>query len=289
MLTVARSDAGWQAGAMDHEATAPVIRWWRSGLIGVGAAMPMVVTVYANAADVSAMDGVGGVLVFLVWGPMIVAGLAVAGWFAVWHVGSGKAQRRRWWWVVGAPFAMWGVLLIGALTSGPTASISEQRRGWALVVVAMYGGAAVWCATGTPRTARLLAGVVVVAAAPLMIAYDDASQHRWREATYASAPQVLPVIPGYTVVAARGDGTILEVDMRGPTLLWVSVQRCRDCSAGQEPTVDGLTFVDGGFRLWILAEDTSTGQWMPPDNIHVRSATIDELASLPLAASRDSD
>jgi hypothetical protein len=181
------------------------------------------------------------------------------------------------------------VLLIGALTSGPSGSASEQRLGWSLVVVVMYGGAGAGSAQGLPRVVRLLASVIVVAAAPLMIAYDDASQYRWRKATYASAPQVLPVIPGYAVVAARGDGRMLGVDMRGPADLRVSVRRCRDCSVGQQYAVNGMTVVDGSFELWIPAVDGAAGHWLAPDGIRVRPASLDELASLPLAASRDAD
>jgi hypothetical protein len=273
---------------MDHGAAA--VRWWQSGLLGIGAGVPIVIAVCVFTAEVSAMGGLGGILVFFWYGPMIVAVLALAGWVAVWAVvAEWKVRWRDWWWVVAAPLFMWGVLLIGALTSGPSGSVPEQRLGWALVVVVMYGAAGVWSARGAPRPVRLLASLIVVAAAPLMIAYDDASQYRWRKATYASAPQVLPVIPGYAVVAARGDGPVLEVDMRGSSDLWVSVQRCRDCSVRQEGAVNELTVVDGSFELWVLAVGSPAGHWLAPDGIRVRPASIDELASLPLAASRDSD
>ncbi|WP_238009027.1 hypothetical protein KZZ52_20785 [Dactylosporangium sp. AC04546] len=266
------------------------VKWWQSGLVGIGAGLPMVWAVWAFTADVSAVDGLGVILVFFWYGPMIVAFLAVAGWIAVLAVvGNGKARWRYWWWVVATPLALWGVLLIGALTSGPTGSAPEQRLGWSLVVVVIYGAVGAGFAQRAPRVVRLLASMIVVAAAPLMIVYDDASQYRWRKATFASAPQVLPVIPGYAVVAARGDGQALEVTMRGPTDLRVSVLRCRDCSVRQEYAVNGMTVVDGSFELWVPAVDNPAGHWVALDGIHVRPASIDELASLPLAVSRSAD
>jgi hypothetical protein len=136
---------------------------------------------------------------------------------------------------------------------------------------------------------RVLASAVLVAAAPLMIAYDDLAQDRWRRATYASAPHVLPVVPGYTVVAARGAGTTLDVDLHGPADLQVSVWRCRDCAARREQNVKQLTIVDGSYRLEILALQDAAGRWSAPDGIGVRPAGLDELAALPPAARRGFD
>jgi hypothetical protein len=268
---------------MDHGAAAP-FTWWQSGLLGIGAGLPVVWAVCAFAADVSAAGGLGGIFVFFALGPMIVVALAVAGAFAVWAAGKGQG----WSWLVAAPMVMWPVLLIGTLTSGPSGSLPELRAGWSLVVVVMYGAAGTVFAQRSPRRVRVLATVILVAAAPLMIAYDDASQYRWRRATYASAPRVLPVIPGYTVVAARSDGPDLTVVMTGPADLEVSVMRCRDCTVRREFAVTGMTVVDGSFELWIPPVDGPAGQQLALDDIRVRPAGIDELVSLPLAAKRTS-
>ncbi|HTJ35422.1 MAG TPA: hypothetical protein VL738_19520 [Dactylosporangium sp.] len=258
-------------------------------MLGAGAGVPLASAVFAFTAGVSELDGLGAFDVFLLKGPVIVLVLMAVGWVAVAAAAEeDKSRWRQWWWVIAAPAGMWVVLVIGAITSGPNGSVSEQRLGWALVVVAMYGAAGVGFTRGAPRVARVLASVVIVAAAPVMVVYDDASQFRWRKATYAAAPQVLPVVPGYTVVAVRGDGQVLDVDMEGPARLWVSVQRCRDCSVHQQGAPDGLTVVDGTFEIRIEAVGPAR-QWPAPDGVHVRPAGLDELASLPLAPSRESD
>ncbi|GAA2357780.1 hypothetical protein GCM10010170_051210 [Dactylosporangium salmoneum] len=268
---------------MDDGAAAPV-RWWRPGLLGMAAGVPIAWAVWAFTADVASADGLGAIVVFLGYGPVIVIAVAAVSCIALWEFVRQRAQRWRLSWVLAAPFAMWVVLLVGAITSGPSGSTTEQRLGWALVVLLMYGAAGVGFGRGASRRVRVLASVVAVAAAPLMIAYDDASQYRWRKATYASAPHVLPVVPGYTVAAARADGPALEVDMRGPADLRVSVWRCRDCTVRQEHTAHALTVVDGSFELDIVAVGIPAGQWSAPDGIRVRPASTDELASLPLAA-----
>ncbi|GAA3208300.1 hypothetical protein ACFO1B_18660 [Dactylosporangium siamense] len=261
----------------------------RAGLVGIGASVPIVASVWAFAADLSTMGGFGGLIVFLVYGPMIVLAAAAAGWVVVWALLDRGTEPWRHSWVIVAPFVMWVVLLAGAVTSGPVESVTEQRLGWALVVVLMYGAAGVGFGRGASRKVRVLASVLVVAAAPLMIAYDDASQYRWRKETYASAPRVLPVIPGYTVVAVRGEGRLLQVDMRGPADLWVSVLRCRDCTVRRDRTANTLTVVDGSFQVEIWAVGSPEWQWSAPDGIHVRATSIDELASLPLAVLDDAD
>jgi hypothetical protein len=268
---------------MDHGGAAS-ITWWQSGLLGLGAGLPVVWAVCAFAADLSSAGGLGGIVVFLAFGPMIVVALAVAGSVVAWAVGKGQGP----WWVVAAPMVMWPVLLIGTLTSGPSGSLPELRAGWSLVVLVMYGAAGAVFARRPPRRVRVLATVVLVAAAPLMIAYDDASQDRWRRATYASAPRVLPVIAGYAVVAARSDGRELTVVMRGSVDVWVSVLRCRDCTVRRESAVNGMTVVDGAFELWIPPVDGPAGQRLVLDDIRLRPAGIDELMALPVAAMRTS-
>jgi hypothetical protein len=258
----------WQAGGVDAT--------WRVP-IGVAAGLPIAGAVGAYADD-------DGFLVFFWYGPMIVAVLT-AGAAAV--IRTWRLPWRDWWWVVAAPPVMWVVLLVGAVTSGPSGSLSEQRAGWTLVVLVMYGAASVGFARIGPRVVRVVVAVITVAAAPVMVAFDDLSQDRWRRAGYAGAPQVLPVVPGYTVIAARADRSTLEVDLGGPTTLWAWVMRCRDCTVQQEASGGAVTLVDGRYELVIRAL-ASDAPWSPPDGIHLRPAGVDELAALPLAASRDS-
>jgi hypothetical protein len=45
---------------------------------------PIVRAVWAFTADVSDLDGLGGIVVFLWQGPMVVVAVAVVTWIAVW-------------------------------------------------------------------------------------------------------------------------------------------------------------------------------------------------------------
>ncbi|WP_327002063.1 hypothetical protein OHA72_44130 [Dactylosporangium sp. NBC_01737] len=87
---------------MDRWVPVPVTSW-QSGLLGVGAGLPVVWAVCAFAPDLSAAGGLGGIVVFVVYGPMLVAALAVAGATAALAFGSGQGR----WWMVAAPSVMW--------------------------------------------------------------------------------------------------------------------------------------------------------------------------------------
>ncbi|MER7279231.1 hypothetical protein ABT369_32815 [Dactylosporangium sp. NPDC000244] len=257
--------------------------WWRSALVGLGAATPIVWAVWGLTPMVS--DFLGGILVFLGYGPLIAIGAALLGSGVV----LASSERRARSWLIAAPFVMWVVLLVGTGTSGPFSSTTEQRLGWSMVVALMYGATGAAFAPGASRRVRLPAAIVAVIAAPLMIVYDDASQHRWHRADFASAPHVLPVIPGYTVTAVRAERSTLEVDMQGATRLYVAIWRCGTCAITPGTAAHGWMIVDGRYELEIFASGSQIQPWQPPTGIGVRPATVDELASLPLAPSRDSD
>src|SRR5690242_19785563 len=56
---IAPPGVGWHAYAMDSGTAVPV-RWWQSGLLGIGAGLPMVWAVYTFTAEASDEDLVGG-------------------------------------------------------------------------------------------------------------------------------------------------------------------------------------------------------------------------------------
>ncbi|MEU7874758.1 hypothetical protein [Dactylosporangium sp. NPDC049140] len=257
------------------------VGWWRSGLVGLGVALPII---WAVAALTGSVDrDLGGLVVFVMYGPMIAIAAALLGVVVVWGLTDRWAERRRLSWVIVAPFVVYVVLAVGAGASGPSGSVNELRLGWVLVVALLYGGAGVAFGRGVSHRVRVFASVVVLAAAPLMIAYDDLSQHRWRKAMFASAPRVLPVVPGYDVVAARADGGTLGVGMKGSAELWVSVWRCRDCTVRRQFDDGQWTVVDGTYQIGIDVVGAANETWPAPDGIRVRPAGLDELAALPLA------
>ncbi|MFB9451414.1 hypothetical protein [Dactylosporangium vinaceum] len=258
--------------------------WWRSGLLGLVAAAPVVWAVVGLIGELDA--DLGGLVVFAVYGPCVVAGAALLG--AALMVGvtlERRAERWRLAWMIAAPPLVWLVLAVGAEQGGPMMPVGELRVGWSLVVVLMYAGTGVAFGLGAPRPVRVAAAVLVVAAAPLMIAYDDAAQPRWRRDSYAAAPHVLPEIPGYRPVAARGDGRVLTVSLDGPVALSVTVTRCAPCAVSAQAGRYGVTVVDGTYELAIVPQIGAGSTWTAPAGIRLRPAGVGELAALPLAPS----
>jgi hypothetical protein len=250
-------------------------------------AAPVILAICVFISEVSANGGRRGLAVFLLYAPLAViplaAGLSLIVWWAV-------PWRQDWRWVVAAPWVMWLVLGAGALASGPSGSAAERATGWALVSALMYGAAGVLFSAGMSQRGRGLALVLLVVAPVAMVAYDDLSQSRWRRASYAATPHVLPVIPGYLPAAVRGWGTRLEVRMTGPVALEVWVVRCPDCAAGRDESDGVLSVVTAGHELTIgPVRDDDVATWAPPTDVAVRTADPDQLALLPLTPQLTSD
>ena len=273
---------------MDEGTPVKPFGWWRSCLLGLVAAAPVVWAVVGLTG--MADDDLGGLVVFFAYGPCVVSGAALLGSVLMVAVtNERRAERSRLAWMITAPLVMWFVLAAGASLGGPMAPVGELRVGWSLVVALMYAGTGVVFGLGAPRRVRIVAVVIVVAAAPLMVVYDNASQHRWRTDTYASAPHVLPVIPGYDPIASRGDGRTLVVDLDGPASLSVTVTQCVRCDTREQAGRYGVTIVDGTYALDIVAQIAADTPWTAPPGIHLRPASVDELAALPLVPRRYAD
>src|SRR4051812_45348071 len=113
--------------AMDEWTPVKPFGWWRSGLLGLVAAAPVV---WALVGLIGMADDDLGGLVFLAYGPCVVGGAAVLG--SVLMVGvtdQRRAERPRLAWMIAAPLVMWFVLAAGASMSGPMAPVGELRVG----------------------------------------------------------------------------------------------------------------------------------------------------------------
>jgi len=190
-----------------------------------------------------------------------------------------------WWWLILAPAGTALVILVAAAFGGSYGDQFERSLGWALVTLVMYAAGGVCFGSRVPLRARVLALVVLVGAAPAMLGYDHAAQHRWRMAALASAPAVLPVAPGYRVAAVRADRALLSVELAdaADARLRLLIMECGNCA---DPPQPDRRFVDG---FWITAA-TPTGVW--PDalaELRLRPASRAELARLPVAAPNYAD
>ena len=66
----------------------------------------------------------------------------------------------------------------------------------------------------------------------------------------------------------------LGVTMRGPTDLWVTVQRCRDCTIRREYSGSWITVADGTFARWIPVVEGPAGQRMALEGSSLRPASL---------------
>lgn len=207
------------------------------------------------------------------------------------EVGRRGWPIRRWWWAVALAPGLAVVVFGGVLAGGPSGSTVERAVGWAVVTVVVSTGVGVLAGRRVPVWVRVLAAVLVVGAAPAMVAFDHASQYRWRQAGLAGVPQVVPVISGYRPVAARADVGTLQVDMAGPTRLVVWIDRCDGSCASDDATLpDRRTFVTGDYVLTVFHAVWGVDVLAALPAVDVRPASRAELARLPLAPSfRSSD
>jgi hypothetical protein len=266
---------------VDHDCPAPS-EWWRSASIGLIAGSPFITSIvlFTDAVTDGGLFGAIGIFGYL--GVPLVIVTAVLGLVVA-------LRWRRRWWLAAAPPVAWAVLAVAAWTSGPSGSVPERIAGWALVTALMYGAAALVFDRERRRRVRVIALCVLVAAAPAMVAYDELSQYRWRRATFALAPHVLPVVAGYAVTGTGAEGRVLDVRMDGPADLRVLITHCDGCAVRREESTYMLIVVDGRYRIELRPDEGLDVRWTPPARVDVRAAGRDELARMSLAYRRPWD